>query len=96
MLTFTQDPQAKLDYALDWRQWLGSDHIASFTFAVNPVVPLTGLTVASSPAPDEEGGVVTFWLQGGAEEEVYEVTCRIVTEGGRTDDRTIGIKIKQR
>ena len=38
----------------------------------------------------------TVWLRGGAGGITYLVTNRIVTVGGRTDDRTISVKVEDR
>ena len=94
MITFHKDPQAKLDYSFDWREWLGADTISAFLLLVDPVTA-TGMTVATVPPQVQVGGIVTFWLQGGVEGDAYNVTCRVSTAAGRTDDRTMKIKIKQ-
>ena len=39
---------------------------------------------------------VVAWISGGTAGTTYRVTCRIVTAGGRTDDRSIFIKVKER
>ena len=38
----------------------------------------------------------TVWLRGGQAGITYLVTNRIVTVGGRTDDRTISVKVEDR
>ncbi len=38
----------------------------------------------------------TVWLRGGQKGTTYLVTNRIVTVGGRTDDRTISVKVEDR
>jgi hypothetical protein len=39
---------------------------------------------------------VTVWLSGGTLGESYTVNCRITTNQGRTDERTIGIRLTDR
>ena len=95
MITFNKDPNAKLDYSFDWREWLVADTIFSHSLMVDPTAEEGGLTVATEPAPTENNGIVTFWLQGGNDGETYNVTCRVQTPAGRTDDRTMKIRIKQ-
>lgn len=85
---FTKDPSAILDYQLDWSEWLGSDTIASHT-----VTAATGLTVVSSTATTS---AVTMWLSGGTAGTSYVVTCRVVTAGGRTDERSITFDVVDR
>lgn len=84
---FVKDPNAVLDYSVDWSLWLGSDVIDSST----TILP-TGLT-----SPHESGTTTrsTIWLAGGTVRRNYDVVNRIVTVGGRTNDQTIRIKIEQ-
>jgi len=83
---FVKDPSAVLDYRIDWSTWLGADTISIVTWSVP-----TGITKVSS---SNDSTSATIWLSGGTAGTIYEVTCRIVTAGGRTDDRTIGITIE--
>jgi len=85
---FIKDPDAKLDYAVDWSDWLGSDTIATSTWAVS-----TGITVVSSLNTTT---VATIWLSGGTAGETYLATNRIVTAAGRQDERTLVIMVRQR
>lgn len=85
---FTKDPDAVLDYVWDWSSWLGDDTITSHT-----ITPADGLTVATSAAA---AGRVTVWLSGGTARQTYEVACRIVTAGGRTDERTSRFYVTER
>ena len=86
---FIKDPDAVLDYQFNWASWLPSgDTIASVTVTAD-----TGLVVDSSTSTSD---TVTAWLSGGTAGVNYRVTCRIVTSGGRLDDRTATIKVRQR
>ena len=86
---FTKDPDAVLDYKFDWSDWLASSEaISSYTITV-----ASGLTKDSDT---ESGGVVTIWLSGGTAGTTYTVACKIVTDGGRTDERTIEIRVTSR
>ena len=86
--SYIKDPDAVLDYQWNWATWLPTgDTIASAT-----VTAETGLTVDSD---SNTATVVTAWLSGGTVGESYDVTCRVVTADGRTDDRTITLVIRQ-
>jgi hypothetical protein len=87
---YTKDPDAVLDFAFDWAtNWLATgETISSHTITVE-----TGLTKDSD---SESSGVVTVWLSGGEAEEEYDVACKIVTSAGRTDERTMTIRVKNR
>ena len=85
---FLKDPQAVLDYAVDWATWLGSDTITSSAFTVG-----TGLTKDSQATTTTKA---TVWLSGGTDGTDYQVTNTITTAGGRTDERTITIMVRNR
>ncbi len=88
---FIKDPDAVLDFGHDWSDWLtdnGSDTIASSSW----IVP-DGITKDSST---NDTTTTTVWLSGGVDKARYTLVNRIVTVGGRTDDYTMIIKIKEK
>lgn len=83
---FSKDPDAIKDYYFDWREWLDDgDSVDSYT------VTATGVTVASH---SNDSGLIAVWLSGGTVGTSASVTCRIVTTGGRTDDKTMLFQIR--
>ena len=86
--TFVKDPDAVLDYALDWTKWLEGDTLTSGTWTID-----AGPTIASQ---NVSAGIVTMFLSGGVDGTTYVARCRIVTTGGRTEDRTIHIQVRER
>lgn len=86
--TFLKDPNAILDYQVDWSPWLGVDTITTSDW----IVP-TGITKQSET---NTATTATIWLSGGTAGTKYQLTNRITTAGGRTDDRTITISVKER
>jgi hypothetical protein len=91
-MIYTKDPDAVLDYSLDWSQWLSDgDTIASSSWFVS------GL--AGSPVIDSHSNTTTtttVWVSGGGIRKRYEVTNRITTVGGRTEDQSIVLIIEQK
>ena len=86
--TFTKDPDATLDYQINWAAWLeDEDIITDSSFVSNS----DNITVDSSSFTDTTS---TVWLSGGQAGSSYEITNRITTALGRVDDRTIKIKCK--
>ena len=83
-----KDPDAVLDYQVDWTSWLDGDTIATSTW----VVP-AGITEDSS---SNTTLVTTIWLSSGTVGDRYEVLNRITTDGGRTDDRTTVILVTEK
>ena len=89
MKTFTKDPDSQKDYGFDWDEWLAEvdDTIQSSVWIVAP-----GITKLSESNTTTG---TTIWLGGGTVGTAYIVTNRIVTVGGRTDDRSLIISCKQ-
>jgi len=85
-----KDPDAVLDYTFDWTAWL--DDVADSIATRTVLVPI-GITLDSNAIA---GKKVIAWLSGGGAGQTYQVTCRITTAGGRTDDRSIFVKVKDR
>lgn len=92
--TILKDPDAVLDYTMDWTLWLNdvADTIASFVLTLP-----TGIT---SPASSIDGTLkkVIMWLAGGTAGQKYTVECEITTNSTppRKDARSIVLKIKDR
>ncbi|NLD61161.1 hypothetical protein GX645_01745 [Candidatus Sumerlaeota bacterium] len=84
-----KDPSAVLDYVFDWNEWLATGE----TITDHTITADTGITVDSST---EDAGKVTVWLSGGTAGINYKVACLITTSAGRTDERTIWIKVTDR
>lgn len=99
-MRFLKDPQAVLDYKFDWKastngsgtsDWLASGE----TISTRTVTVATGLTKDSDAITDTNTSV-TVWLSGGTAGTTYKVVCQIVTSAGRTDERTILVKVTNR
>jgi len=84
-----KDPSAVLDYVFNWTEWLATGE----TITDHTITADTGITVDSSTESD---GKVTVWLSGGTAGINYKVACLITTSAGRTDERTIWIKVVER
>lgn len=89
-----KDPADVLDYGLDWSNQLSlakpDDTISSVTWTVP-----AGLT---SGAQSVVGSVAVIWLSGGtagANGTDYTITCRIVTAGARTLERSVNLQVKE-
>jgi hypothetical protein len=86
---FSKDPQATLDYQIDWTAWLAStDYIATSTWTTP-----TGLTAVSNMTTTT---TTTIWLAGGTAGGRYEVVNTITTAAGRIDERTLTIIVTDR
>ena len=85
-----KDPDAVLDFTVSWAEWLAEaeDTITSSTWTAE-----AGITIDSD---SNTTTTATVWLSGGTATERYRVTNEIVTVGGRTDNRTITVKVRER
>jgi hypothetical protein len=92
MTTYVHDPEAVLDYPIDWTAWLAEvdDTIVSHEVTVEP----EGAVVIDST--EATATKVTAWISGGTDGENAKVTCHIVTAGGREDDRSIRLSVRER
>ena len=86
---FIKDPDSKLDYGLDWTEWLESgDSIETLEWTVP-----SGITEVDSLYNTTSA---VIWLSAGTADENYLVLCRITTSAGRIDDRSMRIKVRER
>lgn len=97
MTTFLKDPDATLDYVVNFGKWLPSGDSIS-TRTVTAATGLTKVSDAIVAGTDASGstvvaGAVQIWLSGGTLDAEYPVTCHITTSAGRITDETITLRI---
>jgi hypothetical protein len=93
MTIFLKDPNASIDYSIDWDTdgyLADGETISTSTWVVDPVAGVT--TVSSS----NDTTTTTITISGGTAGQVIKLVNRIVTSAGRTDDRTITVRIEDR
>ena len=83
-----KDPDEVLDYQLDWSKRLLDDTIQSSEW----ILP-EGLEKGSD---FHDASTTTVWLRGGTLDQTHIVLNRIVTNGGRTMDQSVKLKIKSK
>ncbi len=88
---FKKDPNAELNYTVDWATWLGADTIATSTWTV-PTAPgeLTNLGDSNTTT------TATIKLGGGTVGQEYEAVNRILTAAGETEDRTLTFIVEEK
>lgn len=93
MTLLLKDPDAVLDYAIDWgAEYLGGDLIAQSDWLVLPDEP-GGVTIEGS---DFDAAISTVKAAGGAPGRIYKLINRVVLDSGRIDDRSIVLRVEQR
>jgi hypothetical protein len=99
-MTKVKDPDSVVDFGMDWTKYLAleNDTITESTwFIAGPPDTTPGaddyLVIDRYTNTDTTTAV---WLSGGQLGVIYSVTNRVTTTGGRTDDATVKIKIKEK
>ncbi|WP_205481031.1 hypothetical protein [Sphingomonas arenae] len=88
-----KDPDALLDYAVDWgADYLAGDALASSSWAVSPDEP-GGVSIASSAFD-----LLTTSVQvaGGEPGKTYRVSNLVTTASGRRDSRSVVLRVEKR
>lgn len=91
--TFTKDPNAVLDYVFDWTAWLRSGESIAVSQITVSNTNVNGLTVNSTA---NDASTATIWLAGGVAGRVYSVVNQITTDMGRTELKSINIRVADR
>lgn len=98
MSSLVKDPDAVLDYVMDWNAppekggpWLATGETITAATVTVPV----GITLNPPPhVTTFTTTAVTFWLAGGADGTDYVAVCRVTTNAGRTDDFSVTVKVR--
>lgn len=88
MTSFIKDPDATLDYTIDWEKFLNGDTISSSVWTVPAGLNQVTSTNTTTTA--------TVWISSGTLDTPYKVSNRMTSVAGRVDDRTFVITIKEK
>lgn len=89
MPSFPKDPDATLDYVVDWSDWLdGTDWISGVSTSAQ-----SGITLSTQSFTSTQH---TIWLAGGAVGQQYSITSHITTNAGRVDERSFTVRVRER
>lgn len=93
MTLLMKDPQAVLDYAIDWSaEYLGEDVLAASEWTVEPDEP-DGVAVVGS---DFDPGIATVKASGGVPGRIYKLVNQVTMASGRIDNRSVVLRVEQR
>jgi hypothetical protein len=88
-----KDPEAVLDYAVDWgAEYLSGDALQTSTWSVSPAEP-DGATIAGSAC---DLLISTVQVAGGTSGRIYRITNHVTTASGREDSRSIILRVEKR
>jgi len=93
MTYLLKDPEAALDYAVDWgAEYLNGELLSQSSWQVVPV-ELGGLQVIAERF-DERLSTVT--AAGGVAGHIYQLTNHVVLASGLSDSRSIVLRVEKR
>jgi hypothetical protein len=93
MTFLLKDPDAVLDYSVDWgAEYLGSDLLSQSSWSVTPE-ETGGVAVDGS---NFDATTTTVKVGGGAPGHVYRLINEVVTASGRVDSRSIVLRVEKR
>lgn len=99
-LYIVKDPQANVQYGLDFTDYLQTGHTIS-----SAVVTIQTITGDASPLAHPTNAatdvvvtspIVNIRLRNGTDGNIYNIRCKIVTSGGDTDARHFRIVVKDK
>ena len=83
------DPEAVLDYFVEWQRWLDGDTIDVSSWIITPDTLMRVQEIKTATR-------ATIWLSGAQAGTVYLVTNHIKTLAGREDDRSFKLVGRER
>ena len=93
MTLLLKDPEATLDYSVDWgSEYLSGDALVESRWTVSPDEP-DGVELLSDRF---DLLVATVQIEGGIAGRLYRLTNHVVTAEGREDSRSIMIRVEKR
>ena len=99
-LYIEKDPDANIQYGLDFTDYLNSgDSLSTATVTIETIsgdtAPLAFPTNAVTDV-NIAGALVSIRLEGGSTPNIYTIKCTITTSDGDTDSRSFRIVCKER
>jgi len=93
MTLLLKDPEAVLDYAIDWgAEYLAGDLLNQSFWSVSPDEP-DGVAIVGDSF---DASVATVKAGGGLPGKIYKLVNHVVLESGRSDDRSIVLRVEKR
>jgi aminopeptidase N len=91
------DPHERLDYTVDWDDWLSSTESITASSWRSDSTSLAVLSTGVHVSSISSGGrTATVWVAGGVPGETVTVTDRITTDQARTGERSVVLRIENR
>lgn len=91
MSVLIKDPDATLDYGVDWSDYLDAGETLSMSSW--SAAPAGDLTLSGEASGASSASVL---VAGGMKGRIYRLVNRVTTSAGRTDERSITIRVEHR
>jgi len=92
-----KDPDATLDYSVDWTDWLAQgDSLQTSVWTVSTVTSDYRPLLQNSNTVNTVTSVGTVFISNGSAGNTYTLTNRVTTDSGLTDERYFRMRIKNR
>ncbi|MCK5425832.1 MAG: hypothetical protein KAI89_10685 [Emcibacter sp.] len=93
---FLKDPAATIDYTIDWSAsyLLSGELITASSWTILPQGAINDLSIDT--ILPIVSGVATIFITSGIAGKTYQLTNRITTDQGRTDERSITIRVEEK
>ena len=93
MSLLLKDPDAVLDYSIDWgAEYLGDDLLAESEWTVTPAEP-SGVAIVGNQF---DATISSVKADGGVPGRIYRLVNQVVTASGRTDSRSLVLRVEKR
>ena len=92
LATFKKQPTDVQDFDIDFTEWLTGMGDTALGPTGLVVEADDGISIVATVLLD---GVVKVWTSGGTDGKTYKITATVTTEGGRTKQAEIKIKVKE-
>lgn len=92
-----KDPDATLDYSIDWSDWLSQgDSLQTSTWTISTIAGDTAPVTQESTAINTITSTATIVVSGGGANNIYKLTNRITTDNGLVDERYFRLFVKNK
>lgn len=95
---YIKDPDAVVDYTVDYGgdgYLLVGEIISTSVWEISPVIT-GGLAFNVDANGTKDSSTAQVFVKDGIPGDIYKLTNRIVTNSGRTDDRTFHIRVENK
>jgi hypothetical protein len=92
-----KDPQSRLDYSIDWSDWMPSeDSILNSSWTIQTITGDLNPLTTDDDQYNASTSITTIYLAGGTAGNTYRITNTITTDDGLIDERYFRLVVRDR